>query len=475
MNRKLSKWAALGLFSFFSLLVIFFKPLTAGAASIKDDTVTLTDLQNHWARIQITQLIALGVVTGYPDHTFQPDQQISQLETLALLLRSGGFTTEAGRVSSAGLNTTAAIPQVPWGQQYLNLAVQKGFLSYSDTSGFDYAAPATRLWTAKLLAHVLYLTPPASASGAVPDVKDLPVGPAYTADKAFSDATQVPSDNQACIRAVVAAGVMSGYPDGTFQPFSFLTRAEMSVIISRLVEQGWVRMNAGQILTGQISSIETQKGNMELELTSLGKAQKLKMAQNVYCYKDDQEYPIEQAPGYGGQLILDKSKRVSWVNLLQQKSSLQNPLITRGSVKSVALGKDNLLIISDMNCDERILHLTWDAVLSGDKTPKDIASLKPGTFVDVEAAQDQVTKVTLLGVKNISGQVESFGDGRLYLKGELTAKKPGWFNGYEFARIVDKDGVRKDSVSAGDKVQITYIDPYPEEIDDEIPLEIKVM
>jgi hypothetical protein len=46
---------------------------------------------------------------------------------------------------------------------------------------------------------------------------------------------------------------------------------------------------------------------------------------------------------------------------------------------------------------------------------------------------------------------------------------------YEFARIVDKEGVRRDGILPGEKVQVTYLDPFPEEIDDEIPLEIKVM
>mgnify|MGYP002409087513 CR=1 FL=1 len=458
------------LFSFFFLLFAFSRSLPAGAASMAADAVRLTDLQDHWARTQITRLVALEVVSGYPDHTFLPDQQISQLETTVLLLRSGGFSAEAERLTSGDFTAT---PRVPWGQQYLDLAAQKGFLSYSDASGFDFAAPATRLWTAKLLARVLYLTPPASKAGTAVD--DLPEVAGYTADKVFSDVMPVDSDDQSWIRAVVAAGVMSGYPDGTFRPFGCLTRAELSVIISRLAEQGWVRVNAGRSLTGWISGMKTQKGTMELELTSSGKVQRFKVAQGAYCLNANQEYPIERAAGSIGEIILDKSKKVSWVNLLQQKPTVQNPVKIRGSVKSVALGNDNLLIVSDLNCTERILHLAWDTVMAGEKAPKELASLKAGAFIDVEIDSDCVTRIELLDVKSISGQVEKLGDARLYLKGTASAKKPGWFNHYEFARIVDKEGVRRDGILPGEKVQVTYLDPFPEEIDDEIPLEIKVM
>ena len=51
------------------------------------------------------------------------------------------------------------------------------------------------------------------------------------------------------------------------------------------------------------------------------------------------------------------------------------------------------------------------------------------------------------------------------------SNKPTWFNYWDRARIIEKDG-RSDHVLRGDKVKITYLDPDPEGIDDEIPLEI---
>ena len=80
----------------------------------------------------------------------------------------------------------------------------------------------------------------------------------------------------------------------------------------------------------------------------------------------------------------------------------------------------------------------------------------------------------MLEVKSISGQIERFDGRRLYLKGKSSASKPGWFNYYDRARVVDREGFSRGEVQVGDRVQITYLDPYPGEIDDEIPLEIKV-
>ncbi|OPX94534.1 MAG: hypothetical protein A4E53_00049 [Pelotomaculum sp. PtaB.Bin104] len=140
----------------------------------------------------------------------------------------------------------------------------------------------------------------------------------------------------------------------------------------------------------------------------------------------------------------------------------------------VALGEDNLIVVSDMNVKDLILPLAWDAVLSGKRASKGFSSLKEGDFVDVLVSQGQVRKVTFLDVKTTSGEVERIENGRIYFKGSFSGNKPAWFNHYDYARIVDKDGIRQDELQVGNKVKVTYIDPFPEEIDDEIAIEVKI-
>lgn len=478
----MDKRALCRLAQFFLILlaVIFWRPCPTLAATASD-MVFFTDLQGHWARSHITRLAALDVVKGNPDHTFKPDQQISRLETVVLLMRVGGFTAEAEQLnrvrssstsSAAGAKTLPSTPMVPWGQQFLDLAVGKGFLRIDSAEDFD--APATRLEAARLLAHVLYLLPPSPTSGGETGEDEITATAGFAVDKTFTDENLVQPGDRACLKALAAAGIMSGYPDGTFRPLDYLTRAEMTVILSGLVERGWIKIADGRRFTGYISRISTSKGTKELELLTPTGAQKFKAAQSVYCYKAGEEQPFEQAAGWRGEVILDKSKKVLWVNLLQRKETAPAVEKIRSSVKSVALGGDNLLVISDLNCEDRILFLDWDAVVYKKDALQSFASLKPGTFVDVETTREQVKKVTLLEVKNVSGQIEELDDRRLYLKGGLSGNKPGWFNYYDRARVVDKEGFRRSGVQVGEKVQITYLDPFPGEIDDEIPLEIKV-
>jgi hypothetical protein len=472
------------------LLVAWHGPSPAGASSSRE-AVSFTDLEGHWARSHITRLAALDVVVGYPDHTYKPEQLVSRLETVTLVIRSGGFTAEAEKLASCrakvvktrpgagskiNLNIAgpAPTPRVPWGQAYLDLAVEKGFLPLDKPEDYDYNGPATRLEVARLLAHALYLVPPASKTGASPAENGSPGGAGLAAVKAFSDEAGLSQDDLACVRAVAAAGVMSGYPDGTFRPQEPLTRAEMAAVLSRLVDRGWVKVPAGRRLAGWISGVGDKKGSLEIELTSLSGVQKLKVAGGALCYQEGEERPLEQSANFRCEVVLNGSRQAAWVNLLEQKSGETKMEKTRGSVKSVALGEDNLLVINDLNCQDLILPLAWDAVVTGKKAGQGFKSLKPGDFVDVETALGQVRKATVLEVKTVSGKVDRINGGCLYFDKGPTGDRPGWFRYYDRARIVDKDGMRRGDVFVGEQVQVTYLDPVKGEIDDEIALEIKV-
>lgn len=43
------------------------------------------------------------------------------------------------------------------------------------------------------------------------------------------------------IEKVIKAGLMNGYPDGSFKPDNYLTRAEMAIILSRLIDKGAIK------------------------------------------------------------------------------------------------------------------------------------------------------------------------------------------------------------------------------------------
>lgn len=55
------------------------------AVLVDRETEIFHDIRGHWARDEITAYIRRGVVNGYPDKTFKPDQHITRAEFLVLL------------------------------------------------------------------------------------------------------------------------------------------------------------------------------------------------------------------------------------------------------------------------------------------------------------------------------------------------------------------------------------------------------
>jgi hypothetical protein len=283
----------------------------------------------------------------------------------------------------------------------------------------------------------------------------------------------LPGADRQLIATLVNDGIMNGYPDGTFRPYQAVSRAELAAIISRLIDLGWIQTNKGVRQVGWLSRVAFNQKTPELELTSLTGKKKYKLSTSALCFKNGMEWPISRAYDHRCEIILSGSQ-VGWINLLEQKEPVGNPEKLRGSVKSVLLGDENLLVINDLGCRDHTLPIAWDAVINAKKATNDFKTLKTGSFVDLKISQGQVKELTLLEVKTLTDTVKKIDGRRLYLKSGPTTKKPGWINHWDFARIIDKDGIRYDSLSVEDKVQITYLDPYPDEIDDEIPLEIKI-
>lgn len=456
------------------LLLPFFRSIPAAA---KTSTVApgFTDIKNHWAQSQITRLAALGMVKGYRDRTYKPDQQVSQLEALVLIVQSTGYVPDkpksVSKLKPGQPVTNTATPTVPWGQPYLDLAIQKGFLLNPGNKGFDYNAQASRLDIAGLLARALLIAPPLNADTFSRDSAE---EHANNQSPALKDISTAPAADQPLIKALVDAGIMTGYPDGTFRPYQAVSRSELATIVNRLIDLGWININQKQRQVGWISKVTLSGKTRELELTSLSGKKKYKLPGYVQCYKNGVDYPLEKAYGHSCEIILTGSQ-VSWINLLEKKDPVANPEKLRASVKSVILGNENLLMVNDLICRDHTLPIAWDAVLTSKKTTSDFKTLKTGTFVDLIISQGQVKEVKVLEVKTLSDTIKEIINGRIYLKsGSKSASKPGWINNMDFARIIDTDNLQLDSVNVDDKVKITYLDPYPEEIDDEIPLEIKV-
>ncbi|MFO7173487.1 MAG: S-layer homology domain-containing protein, partial [Bacillota bacterium] len=179
----------------------------------------LWDIRNHWAEAQIRALVDQGVVNGYPDGSFKPEQPITRAEFLKLLASALGYQPQEGTPPDfAGL----AKHWLATGGWLAPLAeagtIQPGEL----LTAADLDVRLSRQEMARYLVRALG-QPPSSE----------PV--------AMSDAFQIGSAFRGYVSAAVQLGLLQGIPDGAggvaFRPLDSTTRAQAAVVLSRLLDR----------------------------------------------------------------------------------------------------------------------------------------------------------------------------------------------------------------------------------------------
>lgn len=61
-------------------------------------TSSLNDITNHWAADRINKLVTRGAIKGYPDNTFRPDTTITRAEFTTVVVKAFNLTNSNGKV-----------------------------------------------------------------------------------------------------------------------------------------------------------------------------------------------------------------------------------------------------------------------------------------------------------------------------------------------------------------------------------------
>ena len=175
--------------------------------------VAFKDTAGHWAERQnvLDRLVGLGIVSGYPDGTFRPDNNVTRAEFAKMLVVALDLAPDAA--AAAGFADAADIPA--WARGYVGAAVKAGLIRGYEDGTFRADRQITRAELAVMVARALKATEKAQLG--------------------FKDAADIPSWAAEGIARAVAQGIIKGYEDGTFRPENPATRAETAAMTLRLL------------------------------------------------------------------------------------------------------------------------------------------------------------------------------------------------------------------------------------------------
>ena len=210
------KWTKL-LSVLLTLCLVFsvLSPIAIAAnASIEDFTDITSE---HWAYDAVAEVVEKGYFNGTSPTTFDPEG----------LMTRAMFVTVLARYANAIIDDDAATPFTDvltgsWYSGSVAWAVDKGVVNGTSPTTFNPEDPITREDIIVILIRFA-------------DLLDiiLPDDVAYTG---FTDANEISSYAASSVGRAAQAGLIAGYPDGSFQPRKNSTRAEVATIISRIRE-----------------------------------------------------------------------------------------------------------------------------------------------------------------------------------------------------------------------------------------------
>jgi hypothetical protein len=189
-------------------------PTPTPSATPPPVNAAFSDIVGHWAEKDIAQLKDQGIIQGYPDGTFRPENTLKRVEFAAFLLRTLGYQ----EVMDAD-PFFADVPGSYWGFGTIQGLVLKHIVA-RDTN-FYPEDKITRLeiiqWEVRAL-----------------DLEDETVNRTIPA-LPFSDLSDLTELEQKYVATAYELQLISGYPDGSLSPWGFATRAEATALLFRLM------------------------------------------------------------------------------------------------------------------------------------------------------------------------------------------------------------------------------------------------
>lgn len=171
-----------------------------------------------WAQEALNRLAAEGILTGYADGSLLPQKSVTRAEFATMLVKTLGVPM----VQSHEHHFVDVVPS-HWAFDYIETAYQNGWILGIEKKGERYFEPNRSLTRAEMAALIANLIQPKGAD----------VG--QRLNHPFLDVTSVPWAEKS-IALLYQENIISGKDQTHYDPSNVATRAEISVVTTRILD-----------------------------------------------------------------------------------------------------------------------------------------------------------------------------------------------------------------------------------------------
>ena len=174
------------------------------------NSIYFIDIQNHWAKASILTALDQGLMNGMSNTQWMPDMPMTRAQAATLLVRALDIDTSAMDNDKSVFVDTAG----HWADTEIKAAWLYGLVEGIEGGKFAPEAALTREQMAVMLNRIMKLE--------------------QQQDKLFED---VSAENSSwsfeAINAMTEAGLLEGFPDGTFRPKDTMSRGQVATLMVR--------------------------------------------------------------------------------------------------------------------------------------------------------------------------------------------------------------------------------------------------
>jgi hypothetical protein len=186
------------------------------STTVPTPTMNLSDITGHWAEADIKQAVSSGIVDGYPEGTFAPDQSVTRAEFAVMLMKALKMKGEGATLT---FTDTAKIGA--WAQKAVAQAAQLGIIQGYEDGTFRPDVEIMRTEMAEMIAIAM------GGGQSIPE----------SITTGFADDRNIPAWAKASVAYVKQTGVMQGKGDHQFAPRDHATRAEAVTVLLNMLAQ----------------------------------------------------------------------------------------------------------------------------------------------------------------------------------------------------------------------------------------------
>lgn len=354
------------------------------------------DSNYSWAEEAISALSKNGIITGYDDGTFKPGKDITRQEAITLFSKALGASEESNKTF---IDLAYGIYATDLAESEDSYAVKQGaYMIYKKVLTADevndYLCEENRNVTLKRFEAATLI---AKALGADAWLED---NPEY--EITFSDKDEIPTGYEGYVYYATGLGIMNGMGDNMFGPNETVTRAQIAVMIKRILDT----MEFSYI-SGMISNVDPVSNVLTVK-TESGKNESYTVSLTDVIFLDGTKVIIDNLAVGMECVITFQGEKIYQIDAL----TFEGEETVSGVFKGYQTGSSATTIkVADVNTGTVTSYtLASNAVIEYDEEPAVLADLKIGNYVSVEivgglavtvSAEDKTQEMTGAKIQNI--------------------------------------------------------------------------